>query len=78
MRCGPAKELESERGNRIRGLRVCQNETCGMWINRDRNGAANIAHNCMAQLSGGDLVGKNAPKEDTELVSLLASLVVCD
>ena len=49
-----------------------------MWINRDRNGAANIAHNCMAQLSGGDLVGKNAPKEDTELVSLLASLVVCD
>jgi hypothetical protein len=24
------------------------------------------------------LVGKNAPKEDTELVSLLASLVVCD
>lgn len=39
---GPWTQLETDRGNRIRGLRRCQNESCMLPQNRDRTGASNI------------------------------------
>jgi hypothetical protein len=42
--CGPHPTLRNSKTNReIRGLRVCQNEDCGLHFNRDKLGARNIA-----------------------------------
>jgi len=42
FKCGPWEQLEEKMGRKIRGVRVCQNEDCGLPQNRDRTGAANI------------------------------------
>ena len=41
--CGPWKEVETKMGHSIRGLRICQDETCKLPQNRDRTGALNIS-----------------------------------
>ena len=50
--CGPWKEVEERRGKRIRGLRLCQTETCKLPLNRDKNGAANIGTNFLRLFRG--------------------------
>ena len=40
--CGPHPTLKTKRNKEIRGLRVCQNEGCGLLQNRDKTGARNI------------------------------------
>jgi hypothetical protein len=41
--CGPHATLKTKTNKDIRGLRVCQNEGCGLLFNRDKLGARNIA-----------------------------------
>jgi len=41
-RCGAHPTLKTKTNKEIRGLRVCQNEGCGLLQNRDRTGATNI------------------------------------
>jgi len=43
--CGPWAEVEEGRKTKIRGLRICQDESCQLPINRDRLGATNIGFN---------------------------------
>jgi hypothetical protein len=40
--CGPHATLKTKTNKDIRGLRVCQNEGCGRFWNRDKLGARNI------------------------------------
>ena len=40
--CGPHPTMKTDRGKEIRGLRVCQNEDCKLFQNRDRAAALNI------------------------------------
>lgn len=40
--CGPHPTLKTKTNKEIRGLRVCQNEDCGHFWNRDKLGARNI------------------------------------
>tara|TARA_B110001452_G_scaffold154054_1_gene128199 strand:- start:202 stop:2163 length:1962 start_codon:yes stop_codon:yes gene_type:complete len=40
--CGPHPTLKTKTNKEIRGLRVCQNEGCGHFWNRDKLGARNI------------------------------------
>jgi len=40
--CGPHPTLKTKTNKEIRGLRVCQNEGCGLLWNRDKLGARNI------------------------------------
>ena len=40
--CGPWAAVEEASGQRVRGLRICQDERCKLPQNRDRTGAANI------------------------------------
>ena len=42
---GPWKEMEEERGNKIRGLRRCTQRDCMLAMNRDKMGAINIGTN---------------------------------
>ena len=42
---GPWKEMEEERGKRIRGLRRCTQRDCMLAMNRDKMGAINIGTN---------------------------------
>ena len=42
---GPWKEMEEERGKRIRGLRRCTQRDCMLAMNRDKMGAINIGAN---------------------------------
>jgi hypothetical protein len=42
-RCGPWKELEAVRGNKVRGIRFC--EECRTPLSRDRCGGCNIGRN---------------------------------
>ena len=52
-----AKAMNEEGGKRarrhvIRGIRRCQNAECGVILNRDRNGATNIATNFRRRYCG--------------------------
>ena len=40
--CGAHPMLKTKTNKEIRGLRVCQNESCGLLQNRDKTGATNI------------------------------------
>ena len=40
--CGAWKEVEERMKKKVRGLRICQEETCKLPQNRDRTGASNI------------------------------------
>ena len=40
--CGAHPTLKTKQNKEIRGLRVCQNEGCGLLQNRDKTGATNI------------------------------------
>ena len=43
--CGPWVEVEEKMEKKIRGLRRCTQRDCMLPLNRDKNGAANIATN---------------------------------
>lgn len=73
--CGPHPELKhsvwkrQEDGSRkeikkeIRGLRVCQNESCKLFMNRDRMGACNIATNFDRLVKGEGLIRPHTTEE---------------
>ena len=50
--CGPWRELEEQRGKRIRGIRRCTHRDCMAILNRDHNGACNIGENFMRLFEG--------------------------
>ena len=54
--CGPWKEIEAKRGEKIRGLRCCTQQGCMIPLNRDRNGAINIGTNFMRLMTGQTLI----------------------
>lgn len=54
-RCGACEEIEQARGQRIRGLRRCQNEECRVFLNRDQNAAFNIGKNLLRLLADEDI-----------------------
>ena len=56
----------------IRGLRRCQNEGCGIPLNRDKNGATNIGFNLQRMFQGKPLV-KQLNSQETKLLKLEAS-----
>ena len=41
-KCGPWEEVEDKMKKKLRGLRICQDESCKLPQNRDRTGASNI------------------------------------
>ena len=57
----------------IRGLRVCQNESCKLFMNRDRMGSTNIATNFERLISGKPPI-RQLSKEEKELNRLQCSL----
>ena len=57
----------------IRGLRVCQNECCKLFMNRDKMGSINIATN-FERLTAGKPPIRHLSKEEEELNQLQCSL----
>lgn len=70
---GAWHEVEQEMNRKIRGLRVCQNETCRMPQNRDKAGGVNIGCNCIRLLSGRPAIRSCTP-QDVKLISLQVEL----
>ena len=61
------------------GLRICKNDTCGQYLNRDRNGALNIAKN-FTRIWGGlepvrpQLLSNAAEQAGSDALDLAAAL----
>ena len=66
------KDGLSTRNYPIRGLRVCQNEECKQFMNRDRLGAFNIGRN-FERLFRGDSPLRNLTAQEEELNCLKCS-----
>ena len=75
--CGPWLEKEALWGKKVRGLRVCQNESCGLPQNRDRTGASNIGLNFTRLYSGQGPI-RPMTAEDLEMHRLNLACVACE
>ena len=60
---GPWKEKELEWGKRVRGLRVCQDESCGCPLNRDRSAASLIGLNFERLMRGQSMIRQMSEEE---------------
>ena len=75
---GPFEEVERCFGKKVRGLRRCQSEDCGLTpLNRDKNAAINIATNFSRLYEGHDPIRKQTPA-DLEMQGLRAICAECD
>ena len=72
--CGPWKELEATRGQKIRGLRCCTQQGCMIPLNRDRNGAINIGINFLRQMTDAPLL---RPMTDHDLAHRQTKAGLC-
>ena len=75
--CGPHPTLLTKTNKTIRGLRVCQNEDCGLLLNRDKLGARNIGLQFQRLLAGQGPI-KPLSDEDLEFNRLAASAAECE
>jgi len=60
---GPWRDKEQEWGKKVRGLRVCQNESCGCPLNRDRSAAKLIGLNFQRLMTGQPTVRQMTTEE---------------
>ena len=70
---GPHRTMRRGDGREIRGLRVCQNECCKLFTNRDKMGSINIATN-FERLAAGKSPIRHLSNEEEELNQLQCSL----
>ncbi len=70
-------EVEAKRGKKVRGLRVCQDESCKLPQNRDRMGAANIGHQ-FRRLFDGEGPIKQMSDEERAFHALNVACIECD
>jgi len=76
--CGPWEKVEEERGGKIRGLRICQDEGCKLPMNRDRLGASNIGFN-FCRLFRGEAPMRTMTDEEREFHRLqIGRCMACD
>ena len=74
---GPWVEVEAQRGKKVRGLRVCQDESCKLPQNRDRMGAANIGHQFRRLFDGLGPI-KQMGDEERAFHALNVACIECD
>jgi hypothetical protein len=75
--CGPWKEKEEEWSKKVRGLRVCQDESCRLPQNRDRTGASNIGLNFRRLFEGQPCI-RQMSDEEREFHRLNVECAACD
>jgi hypothetical protein len=75
--CGPWTAKEEEWNKKVRGLRVCQDESCGLPQNRDRTGASNIGLN-FRRLFAGQPTIRQMSDEEREFHRLNVVCAACE
>ena len=75
--CGPWTEVETSKNKKVRGLRICQDESCKLPQNRDRTGASNIGLQFCRLFEGKPPI-RSMTDEEKEFHRLQVTCLACD